>query len=305
MAIARALVNNPAMILAETALSFLGLGLRPPTTSWGVLLQEARQSAGREQQEALFDRDAHADKERLVGASSSFEHTLLAGESWLGAKQYDKALPHFEEIPLRELSAEAGLDAHFIPEISISLVTSSWRSHPSNLEYAAVEYLGKLPVINAWGPYNWYVFGRGPYDYVRGLHLSCHVTAREVLGFTAAQPARPHTSRSTPKKARLPLYLRLSRPDVFMLHLLLLAHGVDIFAVENDGDIAVEIGAGLVDKAADGKIATAVAEKGVAAPGRRCPGRGDCRPRHIAAAPRAQPPTTAAEPGNGRGRGHK
>jgi len=32
----------PAMILAETALSFLGLGLRPPIVSWGVLLQEAQ-----------------------------------------------------------------------------------------------------------------------------------------------------------------------------------------------------------------------------------------------------------------------
>ena len=32
----------PAMILGETALSFLGLGLQPPLTSWGVLLQEAQ-----------------------------------------------------------------------------------------------------------------------------------------------------------------------------------------------------------------------------------------------------------------------
>jgi len=32
----------PQMILAETALSFLGLGLRPPIISWGVLLQEAQ-----------------------------------------------------------------------------------------------------------------------------------------------------------------------------------------------------------------------------------------------------------------------
>jgi peptide/nickel transport system permease protein len=30
----------PGMILAETALSWLGLGIRPPLTSWGVLLQE-------------------------------------------------------------------------------------------------------------------------------------------------------------------------------------------------------------------------------------------------------------------------
>ena len=30
------------MILGETALSFLGLGLREPITSWGVLLNEAQ-----------------------------------------------------------------------------------------------------------------------------------------------------------------------------------------------------------------------------------------------------------------------
>ncbi|ODT79774.1 MAG: peptide ABC transporter permease [Pelagibacterium sp. SCN 64-44] len=32
----------PEMILGETALSFLGLGLRPPIVSWGVLLQDAQ-----------------------------------------------------------------------------------------------------------------------------------------------------------------------------------------------------------------------------------------------------------------------
>lgn len=32
----------PGMILAETALSFLNLGLRPPLVSWGVILQEAQ-----------------------------------------------------------------------------------------------------------------------------------------------------------------------------------------------------------------------------------------------------------------------
>ncbi len=32
----------PGMILAETALSFLGIGLREPIVSWGVLLQEAQ-----------------------------------------------------------------------------------------------------------------------------------------------------------------------------------------------------------------------------------------------------------------------
>lgn len=40
--IASASLAIPTMILAETALSFLGLGLRPPVTSWGVLLTEAQ-----------------------------------------------------------------------------------------------------------------------------------------------------------------------------------------------------------------------------------------------------------------------
>lgn len=40
--VASATLSIPSMILGETALSFLGLGLRPPITSWGVLLTEAQ-----------------------------------------------------------------------------------------------------------------------------------------------------------------------------------------------------------------------------------------------------------------------
>ncbi|WP_457580573.1 ABC transporter permease [Ensifer canadensis] len=40
--IATATISIPGMILGETALSFLGLGLRPPITSWGILLTEAK-----------------------------------------------------------------------------------------------------------------------------------------------------------------------------------------------------------------------------------------------------------------------
>jgi len=36
-------LSVPEMILAETALSFLGLGLKPPVVSWGVMLQDATQ----------------------------------------------------------------------------------------------------------------------------------------------------------------------------------------------------------------------------------------------------------------------
>ncbi|MEK0081835.1 ABC transporter permease [Benzoatithermus flavus] len=40
--IASATLSIPSMILGETALSFLGLGVRPPMTSWGVLLNDAQ-----------------------------------------------------------------------------------------------------------------------------------------------------------------------------------------------------------------------------------------------------------------------
>ncbi len=35
-------LSIPTMILGETALSFLGIGLRPPVISWGVLPQQAK-----------------------------------------------------------------------------------------------------------------------------------------------------------------------------------------------------------------------------------------------------------------------
>jgi peptide/nickel transport system permease protein len=40
--IASVTLSIPSMILAETALSFLGIGLTPPALSWGVLLQDAQ-----------------------------------------------------------------------------------------------------------------------------------------------------------------------------------------------------------------------------------------------------------------------
>ncbi|SFQ46710.1 peptide/nickel transport system permease protein [Caldicoprobacter faecalis] len=41
--IASITLSIPGMILGETSLSFIGLGLRPPAISWGVLLQDAQQ----------------------------------------------------------------------------------------------------------------------------------------------------------------------------------------------------------------------------------------------------------------------
>jgi peptide/nickel transport system permease protein len=43
--IASLTLNIPRMILSETSLSYLGLGLRSPAISWGVLLQESQNLA--------------------------------------------------------------------------------------------------------------------------------------------------------------------------------------------------------------------------------------------------------------------
>jgi len=43
--IASVTISIPFMILSETGLSFLGVGLRPPVVSWGVMLREAQEIA--------------------------------------------------------------------------------------------------------------------------------------------------------------------------------------------------------------------------------------------------------------------
>jgi peptide/nickel transport system permease protein len=43
--IASITISIPFMILSETGLSFLGVGLRPPVVSWGVMLREAQEIA--------------------------------------------------------------------------------------------------------------------------------------------------------------------------------------------------------------------------------------------------------------------
>jgi len=47
-------ITFPYTILSETALSFVGLGLRPPSISWGILLQDAQNIRAIEQAPWLF-----------------------------------------------------------------------------------------------------------------------------------------------------------------------------------------------------------------------------------------------------------
>ena len=87
------------------------------------------------------------------------------------------------EEAVQVLGQEAGREMHFIPELHYVNLTAGWDRLGDSAEFAAVEYLDKLSAVNAWGPYNWYIFGRGPYEYVRGLHLNCHATALQVRDF--------------------------------------------------------------------------------------------------------------------------
>jgi peptide/nickel transport system permease protein len=47
-------ISFPYMILSETALSFIGLGLRPPSVSWGIMLQASQNIRAIEQAPWFF-----------------------------------------------------------------------------------------------------------------------------------------------------------------------------------------------------------------------------------------------------------
>ena len=44
----------PAAIIGEAVLSFLGLGVQPPTPSWGVMLADAQRTSPQAPQLALY-----------------------------------------------------------------------------------------------------------------------------------------------------------------------------------------------------------------------------------------------------------
>lgn len=112
--------------------------------------------------------------------------TTRYADAWVKFRswQHGQLMVTIEET-VHALGKEVGLDSHFIPEIHHRMITERWAEHSTDHEYAAVDYLDRLPALTPWAPYNWFVFGRGPYDYVRGLHLTCHTTAQDVRRFLA------------------------------------------------------------------------------------------------------------------------
>ena len=52
--IVQATVTIPAAIIGEAVLSFLGLGVQPPTTSWGYMLNDAKDYLGTAPRLALY-----------------------------------------------------------------------------------------------------------------------------------------------------------------------------------------------------------------------------------------------------------
>ena len=138
----------------------------------------------------VYSKLSRQEIDRVWPESVARDHhdTWLKFRSW----QHGKLMATIEET-VHALGKEAGLDSHFIPEIHYGLLTESWAGRPHNREFAAIDYLGKLPVLLPWAPYNWYVFGTGPYEYVRGRHLNCHTTAMDVKRFLQGQ--LPETER--------------------------------------------------------------------------------------------------------------
>jgi len=61
----------------------------------------ARRTSSTQQKNSLYVQSAQI-AERLVAASSTFEHNLLAGEAWLGAKEYPKAQSWFDKARAKQ-----------------------------------------------------------------------------------------------------------------------------------------------------------------------------------------------------------
>ena len=105
-------------------------------------------------------------------------------DAWLKFRSWQHAqLVITLEETVHAVGKEAGLDCHFIPEIHSGQLTPRWAQDGHNREFAAVDYLGKVPVLEPWGPYAWFLLGHGAYDPIRGYHLATHATAREVREF--------------------------------------------------------------------------------------------------------------------------
>lgn len=141
-----------------------------------------------------FAQYGHLSAEELDGIWPR-EVVAKHGKLWTAfrAWQHGRMMVTIEQEVSR-LGEETGHETHFIPEVFYGLLTAGWEKDTGNAEYAAAQYMDELPVMNAWAPYNWFIFGRGPYEYIRGQHLNIHATASEVQRFVASrQPAGKRT----------------------------------------------------------------------------------------------------------------
>ena len=107
-----------------------------------------------------------------------------AFRSW----QHAQLLITMEET-VAELGRSAGKKSHFIPEIDNHFtLTNAW----PRSQYDPRDYMEKLPVIEAWGPYLYHQFTR-PYAYTLGNHLSLYERAVDPIEYL--QHAIPDPSR--------------------------------------------------------------------------------------------------------------
>jgi len=127
-----------------------------------------------------------ADVDRVWPDTVLQEH----GDAWIKFRswQHGRLMAVIADT-VHDLGKEAGLDSRFIPEVAYRLLTEFWDDRAGHCEFAAIDYVADLSAFTPWGPYNWHVFGRGAYDHVRGQHLNCHASAREVLRFLDARLA--------------------------------------------------------------------------------------------------------------------
>jgi hypothetical protein len=106
-----------------------------------------------------------------------YRDTWIRFRSW----QHGRLVQTLEEETSR-LGREAGIESHFIPEVCAEMVMAESFKHEAWRQFAAADFLDKLPVVQPWEGYCSLNMFK-PYAYTTGFHLKALAIATGVRSF--------------------------------------------------------------------------------------------------------------------------
>ncbi len=107
----------------------------------------------------------------------AYSATWIRFRSW----QHAKLVTTLEKT-IHELGQEAGIESHFIPEISWSSLTPLVDHFDGMHQYLPLDYATQLPVLEPWGPYCWYEL-MDSCEYSTGFHMPVWASAKATQDY--------------------------------------------------------------------------------------------------------------------------